>query len=68
MAYFLISRGLPFPRFKCQEEIHMHIFTGRRNTPALAIDAPGWIIFPQANAESFSADSSINVQCQCQCR
>ncbi|HHT0391930.1 hypothetical protein [Raoultella planticola] len=46
----------------------MHIFTGKRNTPALAIDAPGWIIFPQAKAESFSADSSINVQCQCQCR
>ncbi|ALQ45985.1 TPA: hypothetical protein QHC21_000338 [Raoultella planticola] len=23
----------------------MHIFTGKRNTPALAIDAPGWIVF-----------------------
>lgn len=43
----------------------MLTFTEKHNTPALAIDAPGWIFFPQANVEDLTADSIINLQCPC---
>lgn len=40
----------------------MHTVTGKRRPPPLAIDGPGWTVFPQTNAEGLSADSSMSEQ------
>ena len=62
VSFFNFSRPSLFRIFKRQEDVHMPTVTGKRRPPPLAIDGPGWTVFPQTNAEGLSADSSMSEQ------